>query len=743
MDPVRVQSGPSSTRASAERRGPARNVEAPPDKAVNRDLSWLEFNRRVLHLSMDQWRPLLDRVRFLAIFSSNLDEFFMKRAGLLKGRIAAGLDAFQADGQTHKSVLAGIRRLVLELQEQQARCWQEQLVPALRQAGIHLLTYADLTREEQRAIDAWFNAHVFPILTPLAVDPGHRFPFISNLSENLGILLSQPGDSERHFARVKIPDVLPRLIPVPDDAGGSAPRGATDTPRTSADGGAPHERDPRPTRLIPLEEVIKHNLDDLFCGMTIHDIMPFRLTRNAAVEQDDDPEDLLKSVETELRMRRFAGPVRIEVGTSPSPIVLDFIVEALGLTHDDVYQRGGPLEYGDLFQLADLPRSDLKEPPWRPVVPARLADEDADIFAIIRERDVLLHHPYESFNASVERFIAQAARDPDVLAIKQTLYRTSPDSPFVASLIRAAEAGKQVACMVEVRARFDENRNVRFARLLEKNGVHVAYGVVGLKTHCKCSLVVRREEGGLRCYAHLGTGNYNPRTAQLYTDIGILTCDPAICDDVVSVFNFLTGRSQKRDYKELIIAPHAMRDRFIELIDGEIAVARAGGHGRVIAKMNSFEDPTMMHKLYEASQAGVKITLMVRGFCCLRPGVPGLSDNIDVLSIVGRFLEHSRVFFFGRGEADPLDGAWYIGSADWMYRNLSNRVEIVTPVKDRQARARISRVLQIMLEDRACAWRMNPDGSYDKLAPRPEATADSPEVLGTFRTLMRETRAGG
>ena len=736
MDHVRVQTSSSSPRTSAERRGPARNVEAPPDKAVNRDTSWLEFNRRVLHLSMDSSRPLLDRVRFLAIFSSNLDEFFMKRVGLLKGRIAAGLDAFQADGQTHKMVLAGIRRLVIEMQEQQAQCWQEQLVPALRQAGIHLLTYAELTAEERKAIDAWFNAHVFPILTPLAVDPGHRFPFISNLSENLGVLLSQPGDSERHFARVKIPDVLPRLIPVPGEKDG--PSSSTDV-----DAPPPHDRDTRLTRLIPLEEVIKNNLDDLFCGMTIHDILPFRLTRNAAVEQDDDPEDLLKSVETELRMRRFAGPVRIEVGLSPSPIVLDFIVQALELTHDDVYQRGGPLEYGDVFQVADLPRGDLREPAWRPVVPARLADEDSDIFAIIRERDVLLHHPYESFNASVERFIAQAARDPDVLAIKQTLYRTSPDSPFVASLIRAAEAGKQVACMVEVRARFDENRNVRFARLLEKNGVHVAYGVVGLKTHCKCSLVVRREESGLRCYAHLGTGNYNPRTAQLYTDIGILTCDPAICDDVVSVFNFLTGRSQKRDYKELIIAPHAMRDRFIELIDGEIGVARTGGRGRIIAKMNSFEDPTMMHKLYEASQAGVKITLIVRGFCCLRPGVPGLSDNIDVLSIVGRFLEHSRVFFFGQGQADPLDGAWLIGSADWMYRNLSNRVEIVTPVKDRQARARIHRVFQIMLEDRTCAWRMNPDGSYDKLVPRPEAVADTPEVLGTFRTLMRETLAGG
>lgn len=739
MDPARISiptehpSQSSARKPSADGHGapkssrPTANIEAPPDRAVNRDLSWLEFNRRVLHLALDPARPLLDRVRFLAIFSSNLDEFFMKRVGLLKGRMAAGLESFQADGQSHKSVLAGIRRLVIELQDLQARCWQEDIAPALRIAGIHLLTYADLSREERKSIDAWFNANVFPILTPLAVDPGHRFPFISNLSENLGILLSQPGDGERHFARVKIPDVLPRFIPV------------TDGP---IDPVQPPREDSSLTRLIPLEEVIKNNLDDLFCGMTIHDILPFRLTRNAAVEQDDDPEDLLKSVESELRMRRFAGPVRIEVGPQPSAVILDFIVQALGLTHDDVYKRGGPLEYGDLFQIAELPRADLKEPPWRPVVPARLADEDADIFAIIRERDVLLHHPYESFNASVERFIAQAARDPEVLAIKQTLYRTSPDSPFIASLIRAAEAGKQVACLVEVRARFDENRNVRFARLLEKNGVHVAYGVVGLKTHCKCSLVVRRESDGLRCYAHLGTGNYNPRTAQLYTDIGILTCDPGLCDDVVSVFNFLTGRSQKRDYKELIIAPHAMRDRFVEMIDHEIAIARSGGQGRLIAKMNSFEDPTMMQKLYEASQAGVRITLIVRGFCCLRPGVPGLSDNIEVISIVGRFLEHSRVFFFGCGAADPLDGAWLIGSADWMYRNLSNRVEIVTPVKDRQARARIARVIEIILQDRACAWRMNPDGSYIKLTPAPEADPESPEVLGTFRTLMRETLSG-
>ena len=444
-------------------------------------------------------------------------------------------------------------------------------------------------------------------------------------------------------------------------------------------------------------------------------------------------------------MRRFAQAVRIEVAPGPPKTVLNFVLQALRLTPEDVYERGGPQEYGDLFPICDLDLPHLKEPKWIAVPPPRLApeaiDTDADVFAAIRERDILLHHPYESFHASVERFIAAAAKDPDVLAIKQTIYRTSPDSPFIASLVRAADDGKQVAVLVELRARFDESKNVRFARMLEKAGVHVAYGVVGLKTHCKTSLVVRREAGGLRSYAHVGTGNYNPSTAQLYTDLGLLTCDRAITDDVVNLFNFLTGRSLKREYDQLLVAPFAMRDGFVKLIDREMDLARSGVGGRIIAKMNSLEDKKITEKLYQASQAGVKITLIVRGFCCLRPGVPGLSENINVISVVGRFLEHSRIFFFGAGEKDPLDGAWYISSADWMYRNLSARVEAAVPVKDRAARTRLQCLIDVMLADHRAAWDLNPDGTYTQRMPDAACAPDSPQCLGTFQTLMREAVA--
>lgn len=712
--------GPAGVPAAA----PVSTTAEPPTAArfLNRDLSWLEFNRRVLHEALDPRTPLLERVKFLAIFSSNLDEFFMKRVGLIRGDAESGHDSRSPDGRTPREVFAACRQVVVGLQEEQARCWEEELLPALKREGIHLIGYADLTQDERREVDAWFNANVFPVLTPLAVDPGHRFPFISNLSENLGITLQQPGDPEHLFARVKIPDVLPRLIQVPPQP--ARPEGSG------------------PVRLVPLEEIIQNNLNDLFPGMTIVEVMPFRVTRNAAVERDEDPADLLQSVEDELRMRRFAKAVRVETGRRPAPGILDRLLRALGLQETDVYSRGGPLEYGDLFRLVELNRSDLKAPPWRPVAPPRLADENADVFAAIRERDILLHHPYESFSASVERFISAAARDPDVLAIKQTLYRTSPDSPFVATLIRAAEQGKQVACLVEVRARFDESRNVRFARLLEKNGVHVAYGVMGYKTHCKCSLVVRRESDGLRCYTHLGTGNYNPGTAQLYTDFGLLTCDTRIGEDAVNLFNYLTGRSLLKEYNDLIVAPHAMRERFTAMIERETAIARAGGTGRIVAKMNSLEDKAMTERLYEASAAGVKVTLFVRGFCCLRPGVPGLSENIRVLSIVGRFLEHSRVYHFGQGHADPLDGGWYISSADWMYRNLNSRVEVAAPIKERAARARIARIIDVMLADCRDAWEMRPDGSYAPRSPTVDAPAGSPESDGTFATLMRETGGG-
>lgn len=705
----------------------------PPDQRfLNRDLSWLEFNRRVLTQATDARTPLLARVKFLGIFSSNLDEFFMKRVGYIKKQLDAGATTPTPDGLTPGPLLFAVRSMVNELMAEQSRCYEQDILPALASQGIHLLRYAELTDEQRADIDRWYHLNVFPVLTPLAVDPGHRFPFISNLSENIGVMVSRPGggagwgsagdSGERHFARVKIPDVLPRLIPV-RTAGRDAVKGFSAT-------------------YISLDEVIRNNLDDLFPGMTIHDVMAFRVTRNAAVEVEEDREDVLLSVENELRMRRFAHAVRIEVNPNPPRAVLSFVLQALRLTPEDVYERAGPLEYQDLFPIADLDLPQLKEPRWTPVPPPRLApdliESDADVFAAIRERDILLHHPYESFNASVERFIAAAAKDPEVLAIKQTIYRTSPDSPFISSLVRAAEDGKQVAVLVELRARFDESKNVRFARMLEKAGVHVAYGVVGLKTHCKTSLVVRREAGGLRTYAHLGTGNYNPSTAQLYTDLGLLTCDRAITDDVVNLFNFLTGRSLKREYDQLLVAPFSMRDGFSKLIDREIELAKAGAGGRIIAKMNSLEDKKITEKLYEASAAGVKITLIVRGFCCLRPGVPGLSENINIISIVGRFLEHSRLFYFGNGAKDPVDGTWYISSADWMYRNLSTRVEAAVPVKDREARLRLQRLVDIMLADQRAAWDLKPDGGYAQRTPAPAAAPDSLEAMGTFQMLMRD-----
>ena len=690
-----------------------------PDEAryFNRDLSWLEFNRRVLAQAADDSFPLLERVKFLAIFSNNLDEFFMKRVGLLKRYIASGVETPSPDGRRPTRTLGELRAMTKGLQAEQARIWLEIARPQLVEAGIHILRYEDLAEDERVRADQWYRDNVFPILTPLAVDPGHKFPFISNLSENLGVLVGPQGGTEQLFARIKVPDVLPRFVDI--------------------------ERTGSVIRLLPLDELIKNNLEDLFPGMTIHHVMSFRLTRNASVQtKDDESDNLYEHVEAELQLRRFAEAVRMEVPENPCEEMLRYIREELLLTPEDVYARPGPLEYQDLAEIASLDRPELKLSHYRPVSPQALADPDADIFALIRERDIILHHPYESFKESVERFIAAAARDPDVLAIKQTIYRTSRDSPFVASLIRAAEDGKQVACLVELRARFDEQKNLRFARMLEKHGVHVAYGVVGLKTHCKCSLVVRREGQGLRCYAHVGTGNYNPATAQLYTDLGLLTCNPRITEDVVGLFNLLTGRSAQTEYNELLIAPTTMRERFNALIDNEIEHARAGRPARIFAKFNSLEDINITERLYRASQAGVKIELVVRGFCCLRPGVPGMSENIRVWSVVGRFLEHSRVFHFADGQADPVDGKWYFGSADWMYRNLNDRVEAVCPAYDRSARERLCRLREILLRDRKRAWDLRPDGSYLLRTPPEGADEESPEAGGTFRHLMHLARAG-
>jgi polyphosphate kinase len=684
----------------------------------DRDQSWLEFNRRVLAQALDPDAPLLDRVNFLSIFSSNLDEFFMKRVGLLRQRIASR-DADPEAASRAKELLPKIRDLIVDMETAQASAWIAEIRPALAQAGIEILDYETLEPDTRKELDEWYETNVFPILTPLAVDQGHRFPFISNLSENIGVIVGRAGQDESLFARIKIPSTLPRFVPIDD----------SDT----------H------TRFVPLDEIIRHNLNDLFPGMEVRDVMLFRVTRSAVTNMDDEEaDDLLELVESQLRLRRFASAVRVETPLDPSPEILEFIVEELGLSTSDIYPRSGPLEYRALHNIANLPRPDLKAKSWSGITPPALIGERKDIFARIRQRDILLHHPYESFTDSVERFIAEAARDPDVLAIKLTLYRTSRDSPFVTSLIRAAEAGKQVACLVELRARFDEDKNVRFARQLEKAGVHVAYGVVGLKTHCKCSLVVRRErmdgKDALRCYAHLGTGNYHPRTAQLYTDVGLLTADPDITADVVRLFNVLTGRGNPSDYRRLIVAPAYMRDFFMDKIAAERDLAKAGKPGRIIAKMNALEDRQITDALYEASNAGVQIDLIVRGFCCLKPGVPGMSENIRVRSIVGRFLEHSRIFYFGQGAPDPVDGWVGFASADWMYRNLSARVEAMCPIKAREARERMYGILLTMLADRARAWDLDAQGTYTKCVPPADAPKDSVELVGTFLAMMREAK---
>lgn len=706
--------------------GGARPAVEEDAKFFNRDVSWLEFNRRVLAQAADERTPLLERVKFLAIFTTNLDEFFMKRVGLVKRWAHLNATPHTADGLSPRQQLAAIRGLVTNLQSQLVALYRNSLLPALAAEDIHILRFDDLPARDREAVYEWYRAHVFAALTPLSVDPGHRFPFISNLSDNLGLLVKPPSarrgpgaaadPDELQFARVKIPPAMKRFVAVP----------------TATKGGR------RVQRFVYMHDIIRHYLDELFPGVDIRERAVFRVTRSAGIQRDEiEGENLLESVELDIKQRRFARAVRLEIEPDASPELSRYLLDKLSLDAQDMYEHPAD-EYDSLFEIYDVDRPDLKEPRWRPVTPRRLADPKANIFATIRKQDVLVHHPYESFNDSVVRFIAAAAADPDVVTIKQTLYRTSPDSPFIQSMIRAAEAGKQVACLVELRARFDEDKNVRFARMLEKAGVHVAYGVMGLKTHCKVALVVRREPRGLRSYAHIGTGNYNPKTAGLYTDFGILTCDPEITADAVTLFNFLTGVAVPQEYEHLLVAPFNMRDRFYQMIDREILHARAGRPARILAKINSMEDRDVTEKLYAASQAGVQIDLIVRGFCCLRPGVPGLSENIRVMSVVGRFLEHARVFHFSAGQEDPLDGEWYLGSADWMYRNLSNRVECAAPVRDVEARKRLLTMFEVMMADHRHAWDLDRFGGYTPRVILDDAPADSPERIGTFAAMMRE-----
>ena len=680
--------------------------EVPSEEFFNRDLSWLEFNRRVLHEALDDRTPLLERVRFLGIFTSNLDEFFMKRVGGLKRQMAA---ASTSDGVPPAEALRLIRRAVLPMLAQQADCYTRVILPALKDQGIHLLEWADLTDAEREFATKYFQANVFPILTPLAVDPGNPFPFMSNLSTSLGVILHHPDRHENLFARVKVPEVLPKWIRLGEAAS---------------------------TRFVSLREMIRYNLDDLFPDMAVVDVMTFRVTRNADLERDEeDAEDLRELMEAELKQRRFAKMVRLETNPDPNPWMLEFLTRELELTPEDVYELRAELDYDDLRVIAELNVPKLRYEPWAPLIPPAFADEDADMFSVIRNGDVLVHLPYESYSASVERFIKAAAADPKVLAIKMTVYRTGEESALIPSLIRAAEAGKQAVCMVELKARFDEERNIHIASALEKAGVHVVYGIVGLKTHAKTILVVRQDPDAIRSYVHIGTGNYHAGTAKLYTDLNLFTCDTDISHDVVELFHYLTGRSLKRDYRKLLVAPVNMKDRFLEMIDREIEHHRAGRPARIIAKMNSLEDRKVCRALYNASKAGVPIQLIVRGFCTLRPGVPGLSENIRVQSVIGRFLEHSRIFYFRNGAADEVDGRFYIGSADWMYRNLQTRVEATAPVEARPLRQRLWEILQVMLNDKRSAWDLQPDGSYVQRTP-----ADPSQELGAQQRLMALAR---
>jgi len=694
------------------------DVDSIPDSDLffNRELSWLEFNRRVLHQALDQNTPLLERVQFLNIFTSNLDEFYQKRVGGLKRQIAAGIASKSIDGLTPREQIAAIRKTVIPMLDQQAVCFKNNILPALKKENVHLLAWNQLTDDDRKFTTEYFENRVFPVLTPLSVDSGHPFPFISNLSLSLAFIIAHPDAGDHLFARVKIPEVLPRWIELPSSLESSG------------------------FRFANLVDIIKHNARALFCDMSIVNSMLFRITRNADIEHDEeDAEDLLELITESLRQRRFAEVVRLEHEPDADLRMLRFLFEELQITEDDVYEMPGPVDYTDLKQIAQLPISHLHFEPWTPRTPPAFANDESDIFSLIRSRDVLVHHPYENFDATVRRFIDDAADDPRVIAIKMTFYRTGDDSPFVPTLIRAAETGKQVVCMVELQARFDEQRNIICAQTLENAGVHVVYGIAGLKTHSKTVLVVRNDpDGTLRCYAHIGTGNYHVGTARLYTDLGLLTADPNLTGDLVELFHYITGRSLKKNYRKLLVAPVNMRDRFLKMIQREIDHQIHGKPAAIVAKMNALEDHSIIRALYRASQAGVPVDLIVRGFCCLRPGIPEFGENIRVFSIIGRFLEHARIFHFRNAEDDPVNGEFFIGSADWMTRNQTRRVEAITPVEAHDLRRRLWYVLQTQLHDRRLGWELNPDGSYTK-RKCDTPNSDDNEELGSHRSLMQET----
>jgi polyphosphate kinase len=685
-------------------------VVPPPEAAgerryINRELSTLDYYCRVLALAEDPESPVLERVKFLAIFSSLLDEFFEIRVAGLKDQLAAGLSGTDPAGLSPSDQLRAIRRETEALVERRVRTFDHAIRPELADHGIHLCRWDELDDDDRAYMTTVFEERIFPVLTPLAVDPGHPFPYISNLSLNLAVIVGDPSTGQRRFARVKVPPLLPGFIVTPDAE-----------------------------RFAPLDHVIAAHIGALFPGMEIETHHAFRVTRNADLTlEEDEADDLLAAVEMELRRRRFGRAVRLEIEATMTDEVRELLCRELDLGPSDVYSVEGPLDLNGLWAIYALDRPELKEEPFAPTTPPRLAtadDEPVDLFAAIREGDILLHHPYDSFATSTEAFIKQASRDPHVLAIKQTLYRTSGDSAIVKALIRAADRGKQVAALVELKARGDEAANVAWARELEEAGVHVVYGLIGLKTHSKTALVVRQEDDGIRRYCHIGTGNYNSTTARLYEDLGLLTADPDLGADLTDLFNFLTGYSRRTDYRRLLVAPLSLRAEMVKLIEREAA---RGAEGRIVWKLNNVVDPGIIDALYQASDAGVKIDLIVRGICCLRPGVPGLSDNIKVRSLVGRYLEHSRIYFFGtdgeNGPAPGPDGAngagadkpvpdggeYYIGSADMMPRNLDRRVEAVAPVLQAEGRARLCEILEVNLNDDVLAWELGGEGTWHKV----------------------------
>ncbi|WP_375489808.1 RNA degradosome polyphosphate kinase [uncultured Jatrophihabitans sp.] len=661
--------------------------DLPDDRFGNRELSWLAFNERVLSLAEDDAQPLLERVKFLAIFASNLDEFYMVRIAGLKRRADMGLQVASPDGLSPRVTLAKLAERIRELVDRHARCFRDVVNPQLADAGIHIRRWDDLDDDERATQAQYFREKLFPLLTPLAVDPAHPFPYISGLSLNLAVLVRDPDEEIQRFARVKVPNNVPRFVVVSE---------------SSAE-----------VELLPLEDLIEAHLDMLFPGMEVVEHHLFRVTRNADFEVEEDrDEDLLQALERELTRRRFGPAVRLEVTDDIDEDVVDLLVSEIEVESDDVLRVPGLLDLSSLMQVYDIDRPKLKDRPFVPSTPPRFAEGETpkSVFATMRDGDVLVHHPYESFATSTQRFIEQAAADPRVLAIKQTLYRTSGDSPIVEALIDAAAAGKQVVALVEIKARFDEQANIKWARALERAGCHVVYGFMGLKTHCKTALVVRQEGNQIRRYAHIGTGNYNPKTARMYEDLGLFTADPDICADLTDLFNVLTGYSRQTDYRSLLVAPQGIRAGLIERIEREVELARAGKDAHIRFKTNHLVDEQTIDALYRASKEGVRIELLVRTFCTIRSGVPGLSDNIRTRSILGRFLEHSRVYYFGN-DGDP---EYWIGSADLMHRNLDRRVEVLCQVSDRQARSQLAALLDAAFDDDTAAWDQQPDGEWTR-----------------------------